>query len=91
MGKRKPEEPWIRQVFRTNMRNRRMELGITQRALAEMMGKSQPWVNFLESPVRREMPDLLTIALVAKCLSVAPHELLMPNRFKGEEAVDWTG
>jgi len=75
----KQREPEIRRIFRTNLRNRRMELGLLQKGLHELL--SQSWVQQLEAPRGREVPSLYQLALLAEALKCLPSDLLIAGRF----------
>lgn len=74
-------EPSIRVAFRTNLRNRRVELGLSQRALGEAIGVVQQWVQKLEAPATDEVPSFYQLEDIARVLKCAPHDLLIPDRF----------
>ena len=46
-------------VYRVAIRKRRESLGYSQRALAGLVGKSQPFINELESGKRKPSIDVL--------------------------------
>lgn len=54
--KLQPEYDLIRQLLRM-----RMESGLTQEEIAEMIGTKKPNISRLESPSRRHSPSLTTI------------------------------
>ena len=71
-----PEE--LRQVFRDNMRKRRMDIGLSQVDLAERLGVFQPYISDLESG--RKSPLMETLADIAEALETTPAKLLTPAR-----------
>ena len=48
------------QDYRVAIRKRRESLGYSQRALAGMVGKSQPFINEIESGKRKPSIDVLS-------------------------------
>jgi transcriptional regulator with XRE-family HTH domain len=70
-------EPAIRRVFRLNMQNRRLELGIKQSELGRRVGEvRQQWVSQLESPAKGsnfKEPSLQELEQIAIALDTTPH------------------
>lgn len=78
----------IRRTVRTNLRNRRLEQGITQKELGEATGTGQTWVQQLERPGGDEVPNLYMLFDIAVQLACSPADLLTPGRFKGDADAD---
>lgn len=74
-------EPLIRAIIRTNIRNRRVELRISQRELGEMLGVTQQWIGQIESPGGNEIPSIYQLAELADVLKCGYHDLLIEGRF----------
>jgi transcriptional regulator with XRE-family HTH domain len=55
------------ELFRANMRKRRLDLGLTQGQVAARMNRSQDFVSVLENN-GRSVPNLTTIWLWAEAL-----------------------
>lgn len=70
-----PEE--LKQVFRDNLRSRRLRLGLTQAELAEKLGVAQAYISDLESGRKRPLVD--TLATIADALKTTPARLLTPK------------
>jgi predicted transcriptional regulator len=64
----------LRDVFRQNVRARRLKLGLTQTDLAEKLSVRQPLIAQIEAGTSG--PTLDSIARIAAALDVAPSELL---------------
>lgn len=84
----KRNEPDIRVIFRTNLRNRRIELGLSQRALGDMLGVIQQWVQKLEAPGTEEVPSFYMLADLAAALHCLPSDLLVDGRFNAGVGAD---
>jgi len=82
LAQRKGREADIRRIFRTNLRNRRMELGLTQAGLHEHL--SQSWVQQLEAPAGNEVPSLYQLELIAQSLKCLASDLLVEGRFASD-------
>jgi len=78
----KPDE--LREVLRSNLRARRLELGLTQKEAAARAGITQPYWTQLETGVR--VPQFDLIATLADSLQTTPDALLSRDIF-GEVAV----
>ena len=76
-------EPAIRRTLRQNIRNRRLQLNMSQEALANAIGVTQPWIALIESPNRTERPNLDQVATIAEVLKCQPYQLLTPDFFTG--------
>jgi transcriptional regulator with XRE-family HTH domain len=61
-------------VFRRNLRARRIELGMTQAQLASAAGVEQTYISDLESGKKRPLID--TLAPLANALDTTPSALL---------------
>lgn len=72
-----PKPANLKSVFQENLRARRLELGLTQAALAKRIGAQQPYVADLENGERN--PTLATLAKLAKALKVPPDFFLSPQ------------
>jgi len=59
---------------------RRMELGLTQKQLAEKAKLGFSTIGQLE--MHKKSPTLGTVELIAKALKLKPHQLLMPDLYK---------
>lgn len=80
------KEPEHRLVVRANIRNRRIELGIPQRELAEILGVAYQFIQKIEShnpACFKESPSIERLWTIAEALKCLPHDLLIPGRFKG--------
>jgi transcriptional regulator with XRE-family HTH domain len=80
------KEPEHRAVVRANIRNRRIELGIPQRELAETIGVVYQFIQKIESHnpgCFKESPSIERLWTIAEALGCSPHDLLIPGRFKG--------
>lgn len=84
----KKAEPDVRAAFRLNLRNRRVELGLSQRQLGEQVGVVQQWIGQLEAPARDEVPSLYQLEDLARILKCSTHDLLIPGRFNSGVSVD---
>lgn len=74
-------QPKFRIVLCLNLRNRRIELGLTQKEVGEAVGVVQQWIGQLESPAGDEVPSLYQLEDLAKALKCLMHDLLIPGRF----------
>lgn len=74
-------EPAIERVVRLNHTNRRKTLGITTRALADLLGCSQAHVSYMESAKKFQHPNLQMIDAMAKALHCTPADLVTPGKF----------
>lgn len=57
------------ELMRTQLRKRRLDLGLTQTQVSEMMGRSQDFVSVLENNPR-SIPNLTTLWLWCDALNV---------------------
>jgi len=64
----------IQHKFGTNVRVRRVALGLSQEAFADIVGLDRTYVSGIERG--RRNPTLKIVEQVAKALQVPPHELL---------------
>lgn len=64
----------LSEIFRRNVRHRRMELGLTQAQLAEKLRVDQGYVSDIERGRRR--PNLNRLAPLAEALDTTPSALL---------------
>ena len=64
----------LEKLFRSNMRNRRNELGLTQAEVSQLSGIPQPRVSALERGTMA--PSITTIAKIAEALRCPPSALL---------------
>lgn len=71
------------------IRRRRLELGLTQEALADMIGDNtrQADVSRLEND-RVTLPRRARLEAIARALQVSPGELLARSGWEGGEAID---
>lgn len=67
-------------VFSRNVRERRIELGLTQQELAQRMEIGQGYLSAIENGKRS--PILKTIALFSEALSIAPAKLFVNRSAK---------
>ncbi len=85
-------EPSQRLVFRLNLRNRRLELKLSQRRLAELITVAQQWISAIESGrgVNGKYPEVSMQLLekIAAVLETTSQEMLTPNRFLGNADAD---
>ena len=66
----------LRRVLGSNIRRRRLELGLTQEQLAERLNVTQGYISDLEKGKRA--PLLKTLAEFSEILQVSPSTLLAP-------------
>ena len=76
-------EPAIRRIFRTNLRNRRLSIGMTAQQLAERLGVRSQWIHQLENPKGKAVPGLFPLERLAMELGTTPADLLVPGKFTG--------
>jgi len=79
-------EAKIRFDFRLNLRNRRLQLGMSQRELAERVGVDPRWIQQLEHPrpgKRYPEPCLQELERIAAELGVAAWDLISPGKYCG--------
>lgn len=69
----------LRQIIAANVRSRRLELGLTQQAVAEAVGLTQSRIAQIERGFAAVPSDLL--ALLATALNTAPAMLLTDGAF----------
>lgn len=74
-------EPALERVVRLNHTHRRKALGMTTRALADLLGCSQAHVSYMESPKKFQHPNLQMIDALAKALHCTPADLVTPGKF----------
>lgn len=60
------------------MKARRLQIGLSQVALAEKLGVHQPYISDLESG--RKSPLMETLADIADALDTTPAKLLTPKK-----------
>jgi transcriptional regulator with XRE-family HTH domain len=58
----------LRRTIRENMRARRLELGLRQADVAQIVGVSQPYLARLENPNRTDQPTFEVLEGIAKAL-----------------------
>ncbi len=63
------------------IRNRRAELGLTQKELSEKSGISQPYISLLEKD--RFNPSAVSVLKLSKALSMSMEELIETERRAG--------
>jgi transcriptional regulator with XRE-family HTH domain len=78
------KEPAIRRIFRTNLRNRRLAIGMTAKQLADRLGVKPQWIHQLENPRGKAIPGLYLTEQLAVELGTTPADLLTPGRFTGD-------
>lgn len=69
-----PEE--LVAIFSRNFRNRRLELGLSQSALAQRLDCHVPYISDLEN--EKKTPFLGNLAKIAEALETTPDALLTP-------------
>lgn len=69
----------LKEIVRSNVRMRRKEQGLTQQALAKIIGSSQPTIAQIESGTNT--PSLENLVKIAEALEVSPDLLLRPGIF----------
>lgn len=78
------KEPAIRRVLRSNLRGRRLALGMTAKQLAERLGVKAQWIHELENPRSRAIPGLYFVERLAMELGSTPADLLSPAKYTGD-------
>lgn len=73
-----PHECSLVEIFATNVRARRLELGLSQEQLAERAGIHRTYVGMLERCEKNV--TIYNIERIAKALAVEPAELLQRKR-----------
>jgi len=68
----------LHEVFCANLRAARIQKGLTQLALAELLGMTQAAYSFMEKG--RNPPNLVTIEKLAEALDVDPVKLLRRSK-----------
>jgi len=63
----------LQQVFMTNMKKRRKQLGLTQEKLAEICNTDPCYIRQIE--IGRRFPSLAYIERIAAALNIAPYRL----------------
>jgi len=63
----------LQQVFMTNMKKRRKQLGFTQEKLAEICNTDPCYIRQIE--IGRRFPSLVYIERIASALNIAPYRL----------------
>jgi transcriptional regulator with XRE-family HTH domain len=81
-SKTKTKEPAIRRIVRENIRARRVECGMSQKALGERIGVVQQWIQQLESANCDNVPSLYLLEDLALQLGTTAIDLLTPGRFR---------
>jgi len=82
----KKTESEIRRIVRTNMRNRRVSLGMSQLKLAKSVGVSQAFISAIESPNRPEdVPSLEFLERLAEALASSVAALVTDGMFRLSE------
>lgn len=69
----------LKDIVRFNIRKRRKEFGMSQRALAKLINAHQP--NIAQIETGTSTPTLENIAKIAAALEVSPDLLLRPGIF----------
>jgi transcriptional regulator with XRE-family HTH domain len=62
------------EIFRRNVKQRRIELGISQSALADRLGVDQGYISDIERGTRN--PSLIRLAPLAEALDTTPSALI---------------
>jgi transcriptional regulator with XRE-family HTH domain len=88
LSRRKGVEHPLRRIFRTNLRNRRLSLGIQQRELADRVGTVQQWIQQLEDPKGDEAPNFYLLFDLAAELGCTASDLLTAGKFLGVAGPD---
>ena len=71
----------LKQIFLTNMKNRRKQLGLTQEKLAEICNTDSGYIRQIE--IGRRFPSLEYIERIAKALNTAPFRLFYDESERG--------
>jgi transcriptional regulator with XRE-family HTH domain len=72
----KPQDCPLVAVFAANVRHRRLELGLSQEALAERAGVHRTYIGMLERSEKNV--TIYNIERLAQALGVEPYALLTP-------------
>jgi transcriptional regulator with XRE-family HTH domain len=75
------QEPEVRTIIRTNIRNRRVELGLTQKDVGDAIGASQQWIGLIETAHGDDVPGVYQLPELASVLKCGAHDLLIKGRF----------
>jgi len=73
----------LQQVFMTNMKKRRKQLGLTQEKLAEICNTDPCYIRQIE--IGRRFPSLAYIERIATALNIAPYRLFYDESFTENE------
>jgi len=87
-AKRGNREHPLRRILRMNLRNRRVELGVTQLQLGDRVGTTQQYVQQLEDARQDNVPNLYLLHDLAQELGCTAADLLSPKRFEAGVAAD---
>lgn len=68
----------VRQLVGDNVQRLRLKAGLSQAALADLLGVDRSYVSGLETGKRN--PTVVTLWHLAQALGVEPHLLLRPRR-----------
>ncbi|QOE08395.1 helix-turn-helix transcriptional regulator [Pseudomonas asiatica] len=77
----KPQDCSLVAVFAANVRHRRIQLGLSQEALAERAGVHRTYIGMLERSEKNV--TIYNIWRLASALEVAPSELLVYRKPEG--------
>lgn len=72
----------LRSIFRSNLRNRRVELNRSQREIGEAIGTTQQWVQQLEDPSQDIVPSLYQLHDISVAMGCQAHDMLVDGRFQ---------
>lgn len=78
----------IRKCLRENLRNRRVQQGMSQRELGERLGVLQQWIEQLEANRGGAVPSTYQIADLCLALSCSWADLFTPGKFKAGVGAD---
>ena len=73
----------LQQVFMTNMKKRRKQLGFTQEKLAEICNTDPCYIRQIE--IGRRFPSLAYIERIAAALNTAPYRLFYDETYSENE------
>lgn len=74
---RHEDEGLLVEIFASNVRRKRIELGLSQEALAEKAGVHRTYIGMVERCEKNV--TIYNIGRLAAALGLEPHQLLMPT------------
>jgi len=75
----------LQQIFMSNMKNRRKQMGFTQEKLAELCNTDPCYIRQIENG--RRFPSLAYIERIAAALNIAPYLLFFDENDSGNEGL----